>query len=731
MTNQSRQLAAIMFVDIKGFTKKMEEDEAQATIMRQKLDSGLKEHVPFHKGRIIKQTGDGALCLFHSDIEAVNAAIKVQLFMRQDPVVPVRIGIHSGDVMIDEQDIYGDGVNVASRVESFAFAGGIFISGKVYDEIKNQQDIKTLSLGKFEFTNVKDPVDVYAITNEGIAVPNIKKIEGKGVSAYKRRRKNQRSFALLALLVIIVCGILYATVFKQKVAPQKNTVAVMPFKNMSDSKDNDFFSDGITEDILTQISKINNLSVLSQSTTMQLKDNKKSVKELGEELKVGYILDGSVFRDLDSIKINTRLVDATTGNNVWAEGYTREYSKIFEIQSEIARYIANVLKTKLSREEKASINKKPTSNLTAYEHYLKGREHYYHVSKNENALAIDEFKTAISLDEKYTLAWAGLADTYSQKFRFGYPASWLDSGKIASEKAIGLDEKSSEAYKSLANYFLYNADYNQAKPLLLKAISLNPNNAAAIGNLGSCYMLSGQLDEALKWEKQSAVLEPKKFVPFYIVGWIYRLLGDYNKSAQWLNKAIELQPHTDAYRELGFTYIGMNKYREAKALLPRLISLDSSSADNFEIAGLITQMTGDNIAAAIYYQQALTLKPDGGENPEFYGVVGLAQAELKAGRKVDAEILLSRAVEVFPDPKRQASNNYDRYVYNAAAYAINGNKTQALFFLHKAIDANWIDYLFVEKNPWFDNIKNVADFKSMMQTLKEKAVKFKASTEKL
>ncbi len=731
MTKQGRQLAAIMFVDIKGFSEKMGEDEVLATRMRQKLEGGLKEFIPLHNGDIVKQLGDGALCLFNSAIEAVNAAIELQLCMRIEPVVPVRIGIHTGEVMIDHNDVYGDVVNIASRVESFAFAGGVFISGKVYDEIKNQPGIKTLALGKFEFTNIKIPVEVYAITNEGIAVPNVKRMTGKGVSAYKRRKRKRQSISLMMLGVVALSVVLYATVLKSPDSVIKNTVAVMPFKNLSENKENDFFSDGITEDILTQISKINNLNVLSQSTTVQLKNNTKSIQELGEELHVGYILQGSVRRAVDQIRISAQLVDASTGKNVWAETYDREYSKVFEIQSEIARFIATVLKAKLSLAEKSSINKKPTDNLSAYEYYLRGREHYHHFSKEDNLLAIGEFKMALSLDDEYSLAWSGLADAFSQKSRLGLPQHWLDSSKAASEQAIKFDKKSSEAYKSMANFYLYTGDYDMAKSLLLKAITLNPNNAAAIGNLGSCYLLLGQMVDALKWEKQSAVLEPKKFIPFYIVGWIYRLLGDYNMAEQWLKKSLELKPITDTYFNLAYNYLATGRIKEAKNLVSTIIKLDSTYADNYQIAGVIAQMSGDHNNAAIYFEKAIELDPAFVDNPDFFAPVGLAYQKQKAGKFVDAELILSKALAVYPDTAIAASNRYDRYIFAAAAAAMVNKKELSIAYLNKAAEANWIDYFFVEKNAWFTNVSNEQGFKTLMTQLKYKAAEFRRKANSL
>ena len=730
--SQIRQLAAIMFIDIRGYTAIMEANENQAIAMRIKMNDAVKHWGDAFGGRVVKFSGDGALCLFNSAISAVHASINIQKDMRTPPLeVPLRIGLHAGDVLMDEGDIYGDVVNVASRVESFAVPGCIFISGRIYDEIKNQPDIETIHLGRFNFTNIKLPMDLYAVSNEGIAVPGKQKLHGKGVSAAeKSSTKIKKIGGIAAILLLVFAGVWFGTgMGKEKIIANKS-IAVMPFKNIGSDSSDEFFSDGITEDILTQISKINGLNVISFSTTMQLKNSNKSAKELGTDLNVGYILEGSVRRAMNEIRISAQLVDATTSQNIWAETFDRENAKIFDLQSEIARYIAKALMAKLSPVEKAKINKKPTTNITAYEYYLKGRDHYGHFSTDENEKSIADFKSAILLDSVYALAWAGLGDAYSQRVRLGLDRSWLDSGKVASSNAVRLDPTSSEAYKALANYYFYRKQYAEGKPLLLKAIDLNPNNAQAIGNLGACYFVEGQLDEALRWQKKAAILNPKNFVPYYITGWIYRLLGKFNLAESWLKKANDLRPSLDAYRELALTFLAQNKRREALDLIPKILTIDSTW-NGLEIGGVISEMSAVNNQAIDLYERSISYEGQNSENSNAFNVIGLSRLYQKVGKNIDAEILLARAVAVYLEEIKNGSMDDDPRIYAAAVFALQGKKTEAIDYLKKAQTLNWLDVFWVEGNPWFESIRQEPGYLKIIEETKAKISRLNANADKL
>lgn len=720
--NQTRQLAAIMFTDIKGYTHMMEVNEVEASKFREKMVHSVNEQVAAHLGRVVKFEGDGSLCIFNSSIEAVRAAIAIQGEMNRDPKIPLRIGIHAGDIMVDDGAIYGDGVNVASRVESFGVAGCVFISGKVNDDIKNQPDISTVSLGRYAFKNVQAPIELFAVNNPGIAVPAKNKIEGKGIAVSDQgffSGKNIRRM-IVAVLIIALAIFSYSKFLYAGRSVLMKTVAVMPFENINNDSESEFFSDGITQDILTQISRVSDLNVISNSTMTLFKNSKRSVKEIGRELNAGSILEGSVRRMDDKIRIFVVLVDANTGKNLWAETYDRDYSKIFEIQSEIAQIIASVLQAKLSPAEKARIKRTPTDNLNAYEYYLKGRELYMHYKKEDNEKAIEQFKMAIELDKNYALAWAGLGDAYSQKFgRFGFDKSWIDSSKAAANTAIRLDSTSSEAFKALANAFNYSSEYDKGFELLQTSVRLNPNNAAAVGNLGAGYFLRGELDKAMLWEKKATIINPKNYIPYQIIGWTYRLFGDYDNAKLWLEKSLELKPFKDSYRELAYTYIQQGKTEEGLKLVPLIIATDSTSQLAYEEAALVCLYAGDMQKAKTNFQKAIDLNALLTTDASTFAPVGLGAILLAEGKKIDAEILLSRSLSLFLDEIQKGKQDDEFRIGAAAILSIQGKKEEALYWMQKAVDVNWVEYGLLGINPWFNNIKPDPRFKQMINTVKK------------
>lgn len=718
--NHSRQLAAIMFTDIKGYAHMMEVNEVEANIFREKMVKSVNEEVAAHDGRVVKFEGDGSLCIFNSSINAVRAAIAIQSQMNKDPKVPLRIGIHTGDIVIEDNSVYGDSVNVASRVESFSIPGGVLISGKVNDDIKNQPDIFRKSLGRFEFKNIKEPVELFIISNPGLVVPQKIKLEGKGVAVADKSffsKKNIRVIAAIALIVIATLG--YFKFSNTGRSVLMKTVAVIPFQNNNPDSTGEFFSDGITEDILTQISRIGDLNVISNSTMKLFKKSDKSLQQIGNELNAGSILTGNIRRVDNKIRIFVELDDVSTGKNVWAETYDADYTKIFEIQSQIAEQIASVLQAKLSPAEKERIKKRPTDNLSAYEYYLKGRELYTHYKKEDNEKAIDLFKKAIQLDHKYALAWAGLGDAYSQKYgRFGFDKSWIDSSKAAANKAISLDTTSSEAFKALANAYNYALDYDKGFELVQISVRLNPNNAPAVGNLGTGYFLKGDLPEALKWEKKATTISPKNYIPFQLIGWIYRLFGDFPTAESWLKKSLELKPFKDSYRELAFTYIQALRKDDAMKLVPFIIASDTTSYIAYEEAGLVCSYAGDTKNARKYFQKSIDLNPSLLTDAFTFAPIGLADILLKEGKKIDAEILLSRSLSLCLDEIQKGKQDDEFRMNVAAIKAIQGKKEEALSWMQKAIDVKWQEYGLAEISPWFNNINGDARFRQMINSVK-------------
>jgi adenylate cyclase len=324
-----RQLVAILFADMAGYTALMQQNEQLAKAKRLRLKDVLQSTIESFHGKILQYYGDGSMSIFKSAIDAVGCAISIQHQLQVQPAVELRIGIHTGDVIVEDETIYGDGVNLASRIESLAVPGSVFISEKVYDEIKNQEHIQALELGMFELKNVKQPVRVFAITNQGLVVPKRSDLTGKTM------------------------------------APT-NRLAVLPFVNMSPDPENEYFSDGITEELLNALTKVNGLQVTSRTSVFAFKGKNDDIRDIATKLNVDKILEGSVRKSGNRVRITAQLINAADGYHIWSENYDRNLTDIFEVQDEISGIITNKLRENLIQGPQESLVKAPTKNIEAY-----------------------------------------------------------------------------------------------------------------------------------------------------------------------------------------------------------------------------------------------------------------------------------------------------------------------------------------------------------------------------
>lgn len=491
---QSRQLAAILFADIVGFTGLMQVDEQKANLLRKKLYSSLDNQTAIRHGKILKFSGDGVLCMFQSPVEAVRAAIEVQKEMRIDPVVPLRIGIHQGDVIIDENDIFGDGVNLASRLESFAVAGSIFISGKVQDEIKNQPDIQSKSLGKYSFKNVTDPNHIYAISNEGLYIPSPKSLTGKGGNLVGQ--KNRYLYVGLGLLsLVLISWFVFQYLTKPEASSNSiKSIAVLPFTNLrGDTSTPTYLIEGVTEDILNQLSKITDLKVKSSQASFAYRHSDLSIKEIGENLNVNSVLKGSIQRQGDLLRCRTSLVDCATEEIIWSEQYDRKMDDIFKVQSDIALQISSKLKANLSDREKIQINAIPTQNTMAYESFLQAKALFNGFSsKTDMESALKFLDRAIRLDPDFSEAYIYKGHYYYKMSEFGMPyPQWMDSSKYYYHHAFEINSQNVNALVALYNLELDNK-------FLEQAYSINPNDRATKQALGF-YKLSEGDTTGVPW----------------------------------------------------------------------------------------------------------------------------------------------------------------------------------------------------------------------------------------
>ncbi|MBX2962865.1 MAG: hypothetical protein KF687_10160 [Cyclobacteriaceae bacterium] len=495
----------------------------------------------------------------------------------------------------------------------------------------------------------------------------------------------------------------------------EKSIAVISFENRGDAV-YEYFADGLTEDINAQLSKIDELRVISPRAVHAYKGADLTYEQIASELDVSYILIGTIQQTENQIRVAPQLIDGKTNKYLWGEIYNRDIKDIFKVQTEIAQRIADILKIKLSEAEKDMMNKQPTENLTAYDYYLRGRNHYYRYTQTENDLAIEQFKNAIAIAPDFALAWAGLGDAYNQAYgRYNKGTHWIDSAIMASDRAIQLDSTASEGYKSLGSAYYYLNLFERSHALMKKAVELNPNNVAAIGNLGSNYFVKGELIEAFRYQKKSAGLNPKNHIPYQIIGWIYRLLGDLQSAEKWLERSLELKPEYDTYEMLAYVYVCQDRLGKALALIPKVIALEENDALVIETAGLIAHFAKDNQAAKKYFELNLNLHPYVNTDPGFTTTIHLGQILLREGNKIDSEILLSNAMDL--NLAEWKKGTQDRHVpFNIAGiYAIRGKKKEALHWLQIAIDYKWIDYAMITHGPWFSSLQNDQDMLTLIQ----------------
>src|SRR6186997_729439 len=372
-----RQLAAILFADMTGYTALMQDNEHLARQKRKRFREVLEAAVAKDDGKILQNYGDGSLSIFNSAINSVNCAISIQQQLQLEPKVELRIGIHTGDVVMEDESIFGDGVNLASRIESMAVPGGIFISEKVYDEIKNHENIKTRDLGYVELKNVKQPVHIFAIANSGVTVPRRDELRGK------TKQTNNR-------------------------------LAVLPFVNMSTDPENEYFSDGITEELLNALTRVDGLQVTSRTSAFAFKGKNTDIRDIAIQLNVDRILEGSVRKSGNRVRITAQLINASDGYHIWSESYDRNLTDIFEVQDEISGIIAGKLQDKMGAAEKTDhLVKAPVKNVAAYTHYLRGLHYMNKLTPADSRKAIECFEEAIALEPGYAQAYAMSAGAYS------------------------------------------------------------------------------------------------------------------------------------------------------------------------------------------------------------------------------------------------------------------------------------------------------------------------------
>lgn len=522
----TRQLTAILFTDIVGYSAMMQRDEQGAIDLVKHHRTVLENTVAEYEGNVIEYYGDGSLCIFTSVTQAMKCAFSIQQQLCEEPVVPLRIGLHIGEVVFEDKKVMGDGVNISSRIQSLGRAGSILFSKEIFDKIRNHTEFKSVYLGKFLLKNITEPMEVYALANDGLTVPAKEEIEGRIKDQPNEGLPRSQKWIIGSALALVLAWIIISQFgfFKKQNAFTGNekSIAVLPFKNMSNDSLQQYFSDGITEDIITQLSKIADLKVISRISVMQYKETDKSTKEIADELGVNAILGGSVRKEGDKVRIAAHLIDANTDKHIWAETYDKNAAEVFAIQSEVAQKIVNALNVKLTTEEGKRIIEKATDNLEAYEEYLRAK-------KLPWSQRVEPLLNAIKKDSTFSLAWAELASAYSkipfrnQSEKPFYVRKSLD----AAMTAVALGPERSETHMILGDVLkISTLSPTIAIKELNRSIELNPNNAEGYVYLAFAQMELGNFIEAEKNLRKAKQLDPLSSI--MNTGWLnyYRYTRD-------------------------------------------------------------------------------------------------------------------------------------------------------------------------------------------------------------
>jgi adenylate cyclase len=490
-----RRLTAILAADVVGYSRLMGQDEAGTLAALKELRAQVIDvKVAEHHGRTVKLIGDGMLAEFPSVVEAVACAAEIQRGMdRRNVDVPeqrrirLRVGVNLGDVIVEGDDIYGDGVNVAARLEGLAEPGGIAVSGSVRDHIGNRLDLLFEDRGEQTLRNIDRPVRVYAVRLDAmLRQPPL---------AMNGRRRDLPS------------------------------IAVLPFINMSDDPEQEYFSDGITEDIITDLSKLSGLFVAARNSAFTYKGKPVKVEEVCRDLGVGYVLEGSVRKAGRRIRVTGQLIDGRDGGHLWADRYDRDLTDIFAIQDEITKTIVDQLKVKLLPAEKKAIEQAPTENVEAYTFYLRGRQFLHRNSKSYAQLARRMFAKAVELDPNYARAYAGIADCDSFLFLHYDLDVSLDDILATSAKALALDEGLAEAHASRGFALGNSSRFAEAEAAFERALALDPNLFEANFFYARTCVMQGQLEKAARYFERAVEVKPEECKAPVVLVSVYRSLG--------------------------------------------------------------------------------------------------------------------------------------------------------------------------------------------------------------
>ncbi|MHC4791913.1 MAG: adenylate/guanylate cyclase domain-containing protein, partial [Planctomycetota bacterium] len=593
-----RKLTAILSADVKDYSRLMEDDEAETVRTLNTYRTAMSDLIQQYRGRVVDATGDNIMAEFTSVVDAVNCAVEIQRDLAErnaeltyERRMEFRIGVNLGDVIDEDGRIYGDGVNIAARVENLAEPGGICISGRAYDQVANKLGLEYENLGEHQVKNISTPIRIYRVLSfPGAAAHRVVKAKEAMVKKWRKI-----TLAAAAALVIVAAA---AVVWNYYLRPSpmepasvekmayplsdKPSIAVLPFNNLSGSQSDEYIADGLSENIISSLSKIPDMLVIARNSTFVYKGKPVKIKQVAEELGVRYVLEGSIQKSGQNLRVTAQLVDAIKGHHLWSERYDRDTEDFFAVQDDITRNIVIALQVELTEGEQARIWH-TTENLEAWGYATKGIALFQHYTKEKNARSRELFKQAVELDPNYAFAWISIAWTHLLDFRYGWGDSRAESLKTGIEivkKASALDDTQSEVHSFWNVAYLFQRQYEKAIAEGKQAVALGPSDATSHILLSMALHFAGNFEESIFHANKAMRLSP--YYPTWYLKYLamsYCMAGAYEKAIAPLKKAIErakvergqlVPPHI----HLVHTFVGLGQIEEAKALADTVLKLD-------------------------------------------------------------------------------------------------------------------------------------------------------------
>ena len=744
MQNQNRHLAAILFTDIVGYTALMQENEQKAIALIKHYNAALNRIVAIHGGRVLNYYGDGSLCTFPSVVEAINCAVELQKELLKEPVVPLRIGLHIGEIFFEEDKALGDGVNIASRIQSLGQANTILFSKDVFDKIKNQPEIKATSLGLFEFKNVNEPMEVFALTNEGLTVPQREKMSGKLKEIKKTFAPGKWIITSSIIVLIAAASFIYKKYYQtHSLIEKEKTIAVLPFKNISINKaENEPFCVGVALELQKKLQLMGGLFPIASQSVEKFRDTKLTIADIAGELGgIKYILQGTVQRDKNKVKVFASLVDAENGQTIWSDDFPGEMEDFFALQENIAQQIALTLQVKITPDEQSRLKRVATTNTKAIDAYNDALTAYIKLTTAVHPLYWDslmahpqfyaEYRKTLSLCEKVIAIDPLMAEAYVLKGQtYVYSLDWRvqknildqikDSAGFCAAKALEIDRTSADAYLLLANrygpYRLRDYEINDSSLFYLnKALAVNGNSFEVNLKLGQYYDWRDP-EKSIRFSKKAIRLNPVSIWTPYAynaLGFAYHSFGEFEKAELYCKKAIDLSNNSiitlETARGLLVNYLHWGKGDSAIKYANQYVGIEPNFY--YEMAEAYCNLKNNCSQAAALYEK-LWLRYDHANRQRF------AVALFNTGRIKEAQEQMNLSIKEYRGRNDTLSYDY------AGICALAGNKNKALEILRNW-DWQWGSEYLIRHDKLFDNIRNEKEFKDILKKALDEKTKLR------